>query len=382
MRGFLDRLKKRVFGSKEKSKDSEILDMIHDLPDGVFCVDPNWKLLYLNQKAEEIAGRKKHELLGKNLWDEYPELIGTYIHAQYMAAMTKQKMIRFEGYLPQFDAWFETSLYPKQGGLFIYFRDVSEVRKQRRAVNDFAQRAESAYRDLEEMIYLVSHDLKEPMRMISSFLELLKEKSKLQQDKESKEFFTYLEKASSDLKNRINHLVDYSQASDLSERTTNIDVKKMINDLIADAKNHNRNQSIKAEVANLPEVYGVKTKIKQLLEILLKNSIKFSNPDEDVLIKISSRIERESIIISWEDRGIGIDERYKNRVFQIFQQLAPKKEISGVGMGLAFARKIVQAHGGYIKLVPGFQRGARFEISLPIQGELVKKRENIFRLVS
>ena len=114
MKWLLNRLKNRVFQMKDDSEESKILDMIHDLPDGVFCVDPHWKLLFLNQKAEEIAGRQKHELLGKILWDEYPELIGTFIHAQYMAAMTKRKMIRFEGYLPQFDSWFETSLYPKQ----------------------------------------------------------------------------------------------------------------------------------------------------------------------------------------------------------------------------------------------------------------------------
>lgn len=382
MRGLLNRLKNRVFRTKEKSKESEILDMIYDLPDGVFCVDPEWRLLYLNQKAEEIAGRQKHELLGKILWDEYPELIGTYIHAQYMAAMTKRKMIRFEGYLPQFDSWFETSLYPKQGGLFIYFRDVSEARKQRRAVNDFAQRAESAYRDLEEMIYLVSHDLKEPMRMISSFLELLKEKSSLHQDAEADEFVAYLEKSTKDLKNRIDHLLAYSQSSDPMEPSTNIDLKKTLDQVLSEAKNQISNKSLKVEAFDLPEVFGAEKKIRHLIEILLDNSIKFSHPDQDVSIKLSSRIVQDSVVIRWEDRGIGIDERYKNRIFQIFQQLAPKKEVSGVGMGLALARKIVQSHGGQIKLMPSRERGAAFEISLPIQGELIKERENIFRLVS
>lgn len=382
MRGLLNRLKNRVFRTKEKSKESEILDMIHDLPDGVFCVDPEWRLLYLNQKAEEIAGRQKHELLGKILWDEYPELIGTYIHAQYMAAMTKRKMIRFEGYLPQFDSWFETSLYPKQEGLFIYFRDVSETRKQRRAVNDFAQRAESAYRDLEEMIYLVSHDLQEPMRMISSFLELLKEKSSLHQDAEADEFVAYLEKSAKDLKNRIDHLLAYSQSSDPMEPSTNIDLKKTLDQVLSEAKNQISNKSLKVEAFDLPEVFGAEKKIRHLIEILLDNSIKFSHPDQDVSIKLSSRIEQDSVVIRWEDRGIGIDERYKNRIFQIFQQLAPKKEASGVGMGLALARKIVQSHGGQIKLMPSLELGAAFEISLPIQGELIKERENIFRLVS
>jgi PAS domain S-box-containing protein len=359
--------------------------MLQDIPDGVFCVDTDWRLLYLNRKAEEIAGRKKEELLGKKLWEEYPELIGTYIHSQYQAAMNTKETVRFEGYLPHFDAWFETSLYPKTRGLFIYFRDITEIRAQRKAATEQALRAETAHRDLEQMIYLVSHDLKEPLRMISSFLGLMKEKIQLSEDSDSQDFLGYVETAIGKLKQKAQELLIYSQFLNSKESFVELDLRKLLEDLIHSKRDLHFNRELKVDIQDSPKVFGSLEQMKLLFDILLSNSIKFSKESQPIDVRVFSKTQGDCLTICWQDKGVGIDRRYQDRIFQIFQRLSSPNTMVGSGLGLALARKIAQVHGGRIRLSESSGssgEGAAFEIILPIHADQIKQRENIFRLVS
>ena len=223
-------------------------------------------------------------------------------------------------------------------------------------------------KELEQFAYVASHDLQEPLRMVSSFTQLLEQRYKDKLDDDAREFIHYAVDGAARMQRLINDLLNYSRIGTKGQNFSNVD----FNDIFIKAIN-NLKISIeekKAEVTSdkLPFINADEMQMVQLLQNLIGNALKFCN--QKPRIHISAIEDGNHYLFSVKDNGIGIEEQYFNRIFLIFQRLLPKDQYSGTGIGLAICKRIIERHGGKIWINSEVGKGTTFFFTL-IKPELL-----------
>ncbi len=233
-------------------------------------------------------------------------------------------------------------------------RDITE-RKETEALllelnTRLKQRADelaSSNIELERFAYIASHDMQEPLRMITSFLQLFKKKYENQLDETAEQYIHFAVDGAERMKKLIMDLLEYSRVGSNKDNLTDIDT----NSLLQEVKNvfYNRIEELKAviNIMPLPPINGNKTQLFQLFQNLLGNALKYNNaaiPE----VEISGKEEKDHFVFSVRDNGIGIKPVFFEKIFVLFQRLHHKNEYSGTGIGLAICKKIVDRHGGKI----------------------------------
>jgi signal transduction histidine kinase/CHASE3 domain sensor protein len=219
--------------------------------------------------------------------------------------------------------------------------------------------------ELEQFAYVASHDLQEPLRMVASFTQLLEKRYKDKLDDDAKEFIHYAVDGASRMQRLINDLLDYSRVTTQGKPLVKIDLSAVLGMAVANL--HNRIQESGALVVNdnLPFVKGDEIQLMRVFQNLIDNAIKFKG-DESPKIIIKSEIVNNKAVISVEDNGIGIDFKYKERIFIIFQRLHSIAKYTGTGIGLAVCRRTVERHGGKIWFESEPGKGTTFKFTLNI----------------
>ena len=219
-------------------------------------------------------------------------------------------------------------------------------------------------RQLEQFAYVTSHDLQEPLRKIGFYSDLLKSKYGETIPEEGKIFFENLINATKRMKLLIQDILAYSTLR--NENFITVDLNQVAEETVHDLEIGIREKNVDISVGPLPSVEGNMRQLKQLFENLISNSIKYAQPDVLPIIRITAKTDNENVVISFADNGIGFEEKYIHKMFDLFQRLHTKDKYSGTGIGLAICKKIVDMHSGsvYAKGSPG--HGATFMITLPL----------------
>jgi len=348
-----------------------IFNILDRITDGFFAIDRNWRVLYVNKEAERIARATRLEIVGRNIWEVAPETVGSTFYHKYHEAMEKGEPVSFVEYFPPFQAWFENYIYPSEEGLTIYFRDVSEkvaheqarqetIEKLERLTTELARSNE----ELEQFAAVAAHDIKEPLRMIYTHLQLIRRKVRGNCEPDIESYIAQTLQSSQSLFELVNALLTYSRVG--REQKPYVEVP--LNEVVAIAKTNLMNaiEESKAQISSesLPTVLGDKIQLVQVFQNLISNGIKFCK-ERRPEIHIGAEEEAKFWIISIRDNGIGIDSAYFEKIFQVFQRLHSKAEFSGSGIGLASTKKIIERHGGRIWISSKLDQGSIFHFSLP-----------------
>jgi PAS domain S-box-containing protein len=216
--------------------------------------------------------------------------------------------------------------------------------------------------ELEQFAYIASHDLKEPLRMVTSYVQLLEDRYGDKLDKDAKEFIAYAVEGTERMRNLIHSLLEYSRTNRVKPFES-FNVTILLNSVLQNIYSliEENNAVIKAEI--LPTIYGDSQLIGQLFQNLIANAIKFKS-DEDPEIIISCRKMKDEYLFSMEDNGIGIEKEYADKIFVIFQRLHTKDKYPGTGIGLAICKKIVEHHGGRIWVESKPEKGSIFYFTI------------------
>ncbi|WP_416865020.1 MAG: PAS domain S-box protein [Imperialibacter sp.] len=219
--------------------------------------------------------------------------------------------------------------------------------------------------ELERFAYVASHDLQEPLRMITSFLQLLERRFGEKLDKKSKEYIFYAVDGANRMKSLILDLLEYSRVNTLDEEYTDVDLNQVGKSILETFKTDIIELNAQIKIQKLPTVWGNKQQLLRLFQNLISNAIKYRMRDTDPIIEISGSSDKNNWIFAIKDNGIGIDKAYFDKIFIIFQRLHNKSEFSGTGIGLAICKKIVEKHKGNIWVDSEIGKGSTFHISIP-----------------
>jgi light-regulated signal transduction histidine kinase (bacteriophytochrome) len=247
-------------------------------------------------------------------------------------------------------------------------RDITERKQAEEKLRTLTEELKRSNADLAQFAYVASHDLQEPLRMVTSFVQLLQRRYKDKLDKDADEFISFAVEGASWMQKLINDLLKYSRVGTHGKILEKTDCNTVVNHALSNLKKTIDENSALISMEKLPIVMADYTQVVQLFQNLLSNAIKYhSNQQPEIFISSTNR--EDHWLFSIKDNGIGIDKAYVNKIFIIFQRLHNKSQYPGTGIGLAICKKIVERHGGriWVESQPGI--GSTFYFTIPIPKE-------------
>jgi PAS domain S-box-containing protein len=244
--------------------------------------------------------------------------------------------------------------------------DVSERRIAEEASKQYAEELRRSNAELEQFAYVASHDLQEPLRMITSYLQLIEQRFTGQLDSDAREFIGFAVDGAARMKSLIIDLLTYSRVQRAKLEFAPVSMESVLNQVKSNL--HVTITELNAIITNdtLPEITANEGQMIQLMQNLIGNALKFRR-EMPPKIQVSVEKGKTEWTFAVRDNGIGIDEEYKDRIFVIFQRLHGRDQHPGTGIGLAVCKKIVERHNGRIWVESKLGEGATFFFTIPIK---------------
>jgi len=376
----------KIYGSfqdidESKKAELEILKLyeekntiLESIGDGFFSVDKNWIVTYWNDAAEKMLGTAKEKVLGKNLWHVFSQNMNPHSYKKYHEAIETSKRTFFEDYYSALDRWFEVSAYPSKNGLSVYFKDITdritaqiELNQLNLSLQKTAQDLAVSNAELEQFAYIASHDLQEPLRMITSFLAQIEKKYQDILDEKGRQYIHFAVDGAKRMRQIILDLLEFSRVGRFEGKVEEINVNELVEEVISLYEKQIEDSCATIHFSDMPIVHTFKTPLRQVFQNLIGNALKYQPQGAKPVINIQAEETPHYWKFLVKDNGIGIDPDYYDRIFNIFQRLHNKEEYSGTGIGLAIVKKIVEAMGGKIWIEPGKEDGSIFLFTISKQ---------------
>ncbi|MDQ2690478.1 MAG: PAS domain S-box protein [Chloroflexota bacterium] len=252
----------------------------------------------------------------------------------------------------------------KQIAAFIL--DITERQQAEKIVQTIAQDLRRSNEELEQFAYVASHDLQEPLRMVTSYMQLLAERYQGKLDQDADEFIGYAVDGAKRMQNLINDLLAYSRIGTQGNPFVLVSVEELLENALTNLQVVIGENEAEITHDPLPQLHADPVQLSTVIQNLLSNSIKYRSAERP-RIHLSARQEGSEWVFSVRDNGIGIHPRFAERIFIIFQRLNAPRKYPGTGIGLAICKRIIQRHGGriWVESTPG--QGATFYFTLPTE---------------
>ncbi len=345
-----------------------ILESIYD---AFFAIDKLGTVIYWNNKAEKFLGKIKEEILGQNLWEVFKEAEESVFFKNYRKAIAENETKHFEAHSDVLGGWFEVSAYPSVNGLSVYFKDITERKnteiKLLELHNDLEKHAKELYvsnQELEQFAYVASHDLQEPLRMVTSFLTQLEKKYHSVIDDKGKQYIHFAVDGAKRMRQIILDLLEFSKLGKMEDKLELVDINELLKEILSLLYKKIEDKQAVITIDKMPVVLSFSSPLRQIFQNLIGNSLKYHKEGSHPNIFISAKELDKHWEFSVTDNGIGIDSIYFDKIFIIFQRLHHKQEYSGTGMGLAITKKIIENLGGRIWVESEEGKGSTFYFTI------------------
>ncbi len=359
-------LRERALRAEAEAAHDRASTILESISDAFVAIDADWRFTYVNAAAERANGIKREEMIGKTFWDIFPQVVGTDLETLYRRTKTQRVADHTEHFYAPWQRWFEVRTYPaKDGGISLFYRDITERKRTEEAMRKTNEALRMANEDLEQFAYSASHDLREPLRMVRTYCQLLSRNYAGKLGPDADEMIGYCIDGTERMNALLNDLLAYISASSSSvESPAPSPLQSAFDGALRNLKTAVEETGATITHDPLPVLTIAAVHAQQIFQNLIGNALKYRGTDPPV-IHVGARKENAGWIVSVRDNGIGIDPRYRTQVFGLFKRLHSSSEYSGTGIGLAICKKLVERYGGRIWVESEEGQGATFFFTIP-----------------
>lgn len=376
--------KKAILNTIEEIEDQRDL-IFHFLKGGEIIFVNNTFCHYFSKKREEIIGLNFSRLIFKDDKELVKKQLITLSNSNPVL-IQEYRMVICDGRVRWY-RWVKKAFFNENNDLIeiqAVGQDITEIKNGEIDRQQLNEELLEKNKDLEQIIYAASHDLRSPLVNIQGFSkeieyslnELTSILKDLNKNNNKKRFLSiidndipdslkYIQKSVKKMDSILYGLLKLSRTERASLNIVKLDINNLIADVLHNFEFILKEKNIKVELNKLPKCKGDPLQISQVFSNLVDNAIKYSHPERQNIISISGRKKDQNIIYCIEDNGLGISEKNQNRIFEIFYRINPEKS-EGEGLGLNIVRKILYRHGGKIWIKSKEGCGSKFYISMPI----------------
>lgn len=349
--------------------------VIAGISDGIVIADENGNVIFSNPAAEKITGRNPGKSLPLEQWSEFFGCYHTDGTTRYLwhevpiirairgEEIVDEELLLKNDNFPQ-ARWLNVSSRPLDRstgiahGAIVVFRDITDKKNAELELR-------RSNEELQQFAYIAAHDLQEPLRTITGFLDLLSKKYEDGLDEKARRYISNATEGAKRLQQLVGDLLIYSRVSSKSQDFVETDCNAVLRGVISDLGASIESTKAKITYDNLPVINADRSQMRQLFQNMISNSLKYKG-EEPLQIKVTCRQQGINWLFAIEDNGIGFEMEFAERIFLIFQRLHGRTAYPGTGIGLALCRRIIERHKGRIWATSEPNKGAKFQFTIPI----------------
>jgi PAS domain S-box-containing protein len=329
------------------------------------------RTILANDAAVNYIGLPKEMFLSKTAIELDPDILRSAYGQTCLNTLRTGEPALSQYYMELTGRWQELTISKMDDEHLIHiFTDVTPIKEAQLQLERTVEELRRSNRNLEEFAHAASHDLKEPIRKIHFFTSQLKDQLSNRLTEGEERSFSRIENASQRMGNLIDDLLLYSHVSQRPHEREWVDLNEKVQRVLDDLDLDVQQKGAVIHVDKLPVVQGYRRQLQQLFQNLISNALKYSKKEVSPCIDITSSevFEGEKLyhLITVKDNGIGFEQEYADKIFQMFTRLHGKGEYSGTGVGLSIVKKVVENHNGFIKVKSTPSVGSTFEVLLPV----------------
>jgi PAS domain S-box-containing protein len=369
----LDITARKQAEEKLLEREEQLRIFVEYAPASIAMFDTHMRYLAVSQRWLADFGLKGQGLLGRSHYEVFPETTERQkeVHRRCLAGVVERaaedRFERPDGSIQ----WIQWEVRPWRsalgtiGGIIIFSEDITERKRTEEILRRSAEELARSNKDLEQFAYVASHDLQEPLRIVSGFIGRLRERYGSSLDDKAREYIDFAVQGAQRMSQLVHDLLEYSRVQARPRQLEPAKMKEAFDRALANCMASIRETGAAVRCGDLPTVMGDPMQLVQLLQNLIGNAIKFRRPEASPEVHLFARREKDDWVFHVHDNGIGIPMDQAERIFMIFQQLHTRDMYPGTGIGLAICRKIVERHGGRIWVQSELGKGSTFSFSLP-----------------
>jgi PAS domain S-box-containing protein len=343
-------------------------EILESVSDGFYVLDAEFRFTYVNGAAEKAWGKRRAELLGRSIWEVFPVVVGSEVHAAHLEAARTRLPKRLEVFSPVVKRWLDVSLHPSASALSVYFHDISERRRRREELERLVERRTSRLREvneeLETFTYSASHDLRAPARKIRGYSDLLRRRHAGALPEEGLLYLDRIRASTTTMVRVIDEMRSLAEATQRELRREDVDLSAIARRWCAERSAAETGRRVTCDIAPGLTARGDPPMLELALHQLLDNAWKFTRPRKHARVELGRAAGKDRVFYVKDD-GVGFDMAHQSKLFRPFERLHDTGAFDGAGVGLAIVQRIVRRHGGeaWAESRPG--EGATFYFSLP-----------------
>jgi PAS domain S-box-containing protein len=371
-----DDLTKAEHAERETSQYLENLINYANAP--IIVWDPDYRISLFNHAFELLTGKPSDSMIGQDLDLLFPEKFREEAMDIILRTATGERLDVVEIPILHISGdirtvlWNSATLFTPDGKTVLATiaqgQDITDRKKAEDALQEYAANLKQSNEDLERFAYVASHDLREPLRMVTSFSQLLEKNYKGRLDADADEFIGYIVEGGRKMDALVNDLLEFSRITSRGKPFEPTDMNAVLSEVLKNLSVTIRENNVEIEAGMLPIVSVDRSQMALVFQNLVANAIKFREASAPVIAIDATRVRNEWVL-SVRDNGIGIDPEYHEKIFELFQRLHSRDEYPGTGIGLAICKRIVERHGGRIRVESQPGEGSTFFFSIPARIE-------------
>jgi len=253
----------------------------------------------------------------------------------------------------------------EDNGYIIVYRDITKRKRAEKKLKRTLDELKRSNKELEQFAYVASHDLKEPLRMVSTFTQLLERRYKNRLDDDANDFIEFIVEGCQRMKQLIDDILAYSRVTSHTKEFESVHIEKILDCVLFNLSVFIEENNASITYNSLPTVFVDTSQMVQVFQNLIINAIKFKGKKIPE-IHVSAQKGEKEWTIAVSDNGIGIDPEHQEDIFQVFKRLHAREEYPGMGIGLSICQKIVEKHGGRIWVESELGEGSTFYFTIPV----------------